>query len=82
MMQILSKDCNDNMETIIGGDYNCVLNSELDRKNCSSNYDAGQRDAKYLMDIFELEDVWLHVILMKRVLHGRGGENNQELITG
>ena len=58
MIQILSEDCNDNMETIIGGDYNCVLNSELDRKNCSSNYDAGQRDVKYLMDIFELEDVW------------------------
>ena len=54
MIQILSEDCNDNMETIIGGDYNCVLNSELDRKNCSSNYDAGQRDVKYLMDIFEL----------------------------
>ena len=32
--------------------------SELDRKNCSSNYDAGQSDVKYLMDIFELEDVW------------------------
>ena len=27
MIQILSEDCNDNMETIIGGYYNCVLNT-------------------------------------------------------
>ena len=56
----LSENSLDDYETIIGGDYNCVLDSELDRKNCTSNYDIGQRDIKYLiiMDIFDLEDIW------------------------
>ena len=54
----LSENSPDDYETIIGGDYNCVLDSELDRKNCTSNYDIGQRDIKYLMDIFDLEDIW------------------------
>ena len=46
------------IETILGGDFNCVMNNALDRKNCNSNQDVGQVDVKNIMDTFELEDVW------------------------
>ena len=46
------------IETILGGDFNCVMTDVLDRKNCNSNQDVGQVDVKNIMDTFELEDVW------------------------
>ena len=46
------------IETILGGDFNCVMNNVLDRKNCNSNQDVGQVDVKNIMDTFELEDVF------------------------
>ena len=30
----------------------------FDRKNCTANQEIGQQDVKYMMDVFELEDVW------------------------
>ena len=32
----------DYMETIIGGDHNCVLDNSLDRQNCTSTSDIGR----------------------------------------
>ena len=78
----LSENSLDDYETIIGGDYNCVLDSELDRKNYTSNYDIGQRDIKYLMDIFDLEDIWRRRNPDKKVSRGKVELNSHELITG
>ena len=39
-------DHDENVETIIGGDYNCTLNNAIDRYNCTSKIDIGQIDLK------------------------------------
>ena len=82
IMATLGQHKTENMETIIGGDYNCVLNSELDRKNCTANQEIGQQDVKYMMDVFELEDVWRRRNPKKYALHGRGEESSPGLIIG
>ena len=46
------------IETVIGGDYNCTLNSQLDRKNCTASRDIGQIDLYRMMQQNDLEDVW------------------------
>ena len=46
------------IETFIAGDYNCVLNSDLDRVNCIGKNDVGQVDLKNIMSMFSLEDVF------------------------
>ena len=43
---------------IIGGDFNCVINNDIDRKNCKSSADIGQIDLSNVMNNFDLEDVW------------------------
>jgi exonuclease III len=45
-------------ETIIGGDFNCVLKNKLDRYNCNEKIDVGQIDLKQLMNSFNLEEIW------------------------
>ena len=45
-------------ENVLGGDYNCVMNSDEDRLNCSGKNDVGQIDLHHLMNIFDLEDIW------------------------
>ena len=56
---LITEDENEGyIETILGGDLNCVLDNSLDRKNCNSSQDVGQIDLKALMNAFELEDVW------------------------
>ena len=46
-------------ETIMGGDYNCTLNPDIDRINCTSeNNDLGQIDLFRLIQTHELEDFW------------------------
>ena len=49
---------NSEEEILIGGDFNCVLNSVIDRKNCTGSRDLGQIDLNYLMSNHDLEDVW------------------------
>ena len=49
---------NPNIEILIGGDYNCTLDSELDRKNCVGENDVGQVDLKVMIDNCDLEDIW------------------------
>ena len=49
-------DIGDN--NLIGGDYNCTLDTELDRNGCKSEYDQGRNELKeiinkkFLVDIF------------------------------
>ena len=45
-------------DTVLGGDFNCVLDNDVDRYNCRDNIDVGQIDLRYMMNIFDLEDVW------------------------
>ena len=51
-------DNDENVETIIGGDYNCTLNNAIDRYNCTTKIDIGQIDLKNVMENFDLEDIW------------------------
>ncbi len=46
------------IETFIAGDYNCVLNSDIDRMNCTGKNDVGQVDLKNIMNMFCLEDIF------------------------
>ena len=43
---------------LVGGDFNCALDSELDRLNCSSKSDVGQVDLKNIIYNKSLEDVY------------------------
>ena len=46
-------------ENIMCGDYNCTMNTELDRFNCiSANNDSGQKDLLQFIKKYELEDIW------------------------
>ena len=45
-------------ENINGGDWNCVMDSEIDRLNCLTSQDVGQIDLKYLSEIYDMEDIW------------------------
>ena len=45
-------------QTLVGGDYNCTLDTGKDRLNCSEKIDIGQIDLKYIMQSKSLEDVW------------------------
>ena len=45
-------------EVIIGGDFNCALDTIKDRKNCTGSRDLGQIDLNRLMTHYDLEDVW------------------------
>ena len=45
-------------ENILGGDFNCVMNSDEDRNNCNGKNDVGQIDLHYLTNVCELEDIW------------------------
>ncbi len=46
------------LETIIAGDFNCTLNSEMDRLNCVGSRDVGQIDIKNIIKEYDLEDIW------------------------
>ena len=64
---------NADAETIIGGDFNCTMNSDNDRQNCSCKNDVGQVDLSYLSNVFDLEDVWRrrHPDKKEYTWHGR-----------
>ena len=49
-------DCE--IETMVGGDFNCAIDSKLDRLNCTYSLDIGQIDLKKIMNDKNLEDVW------------------------
>jgi exonuclease III len=45
-------------DVVIGGDFNCALNSSIDRVNCSSNTDVGNVELHELMGTYHVEDIW------------------------
>ena len=46
-------------ENLVGGDYNCTMNSKLDRLNCiSDSNDKGQNELHYLKRSNDLQDIW------------------------
>ena len=71
-------DNDENVETMIGGDYNFTLNNAIDRYNCTSKIDIGQIDLKNIMENFYLEDIWRRRNPDVNSFRGRGGERNQE----
>lgn len=69
----LSKWIEPEIETIIAGDYNCVLDSKLDRMNCCGSKDVGQIDIMNMMNTFNLEDVWRRRNPQERLFSWRRG---------
>ena len=61
-------------EIIMGGDFNCTMQSEEDRYNCSSKNDVGQIDLRHLSNLYSLEDTWRRRYPAKReyTWEGRG----------
>ena len=45
-------------ETMVGGDFNCAMDSKLDRINCTHSLDYGQIDLKRIINEKCLEDIW------------------------
>ena len=53
------KDGVEDAENIGGGDWNCTMNTLLDRLNCVSKHnDSGRSNLNYLCNLFDLEDIW------------------------
>ncbi len=48
----------DEWHLVIGGDYNCVEDSVLDRRNCVSDFDEGKEELGELVAMYGLEDIW------------------------
>ena len=49
----------DDAENICGGDWNCTMNTFLDRLNCVSKHnDSGRSNLDYICNLFDLEDIW------------------------
>ena len=57
LMDVILDDIDD-AQTIMGGDWNCTENTELDRLNCVGTNDLGRIDLNYIKELFDLEDVW------------------------
>ncbi len=66
-------------ETFIAGDYNCVLNSDIDRMNCTGKNDVGQVDLKNIMNMFNLEDVFRRRWPDKKCFSWRCGDKASRL---
>ena len=70
-----------NTDTLIG-DFNCALNSNLNRFNCASSGDIGKVDIQQLKQQHNLEDVWRKDFQIKKNNHGREVVKHPELIIG
>ena len=56
--QRLNTWVDDDNFNLVGGDFNCTLDSELDRMNCTSKSDVGQVDLKNIIYNKSLEDIY------------------------
>ena len=54
LSDFIASDC----ENLLAGDFNCTLDNQLDRKNCTGMADRGQAQLHKLINSFDLEDVW------------------------
>ncbi len=66
-------------ETLVAGDYNCTLNSDLDRINCIGNNDIGQVDIKHIMNNFDLEDVYRRRYPERKTFSWRCGDKGSRI---
>ena len=62
------------MEILMSGDYNCTLNGELDRLNCTNNDDIGRVDLMKLMNDFNVDDVYRRRYPNEKVYSLRRGD--------
>ena len=60
-------------ETLMSGDFNCALETKIDRINCSGNSDIGHIDLKKMISSFDLEDVYRRRNPEKRAFSWRRG---------
>ena len=59
LADIIFNDGIDDAENVFGGDWNCTLDSILDRLNCVSDQnDSGQLHLSHLCNLFDLEDIY------------------------
>ena len=70
-----------NDDICLGGDFNCTLNVNLDRKAKRNVDDAGSKEVKSLMNTFDLEDIWRRRNPTKKAFtfHGGAGKSRIDL---
>ena len=50
----------DNSAIILGGDFNCVTDVNLDRSSVTSKVDSSAKRLKEAVNSFQLKDIWRH----------------------
>ena len=50
----------DNSAIILGGDFNCVTDVNLDRNRITSKVDSSVKRLKEAVNSFQLKDIWRH----------------------
>ena len=69
----------DKLETFIGGDFNCTLNSYLDRRNCVNSRDLGKVDLIRMMNSHNMEDIWRRRHPNDRTFSWRRGDKSSRI---
>ena len=77
--QRLNTWIDDEKFNLVGGDYNCTINSELDRLNCTSKSDIGQVDLKNIIYNKSLEDVYRRRFPEKKTYSWSRGNKSSRL---
>ena len=67
------------VENLIAGDFNCTLESEADRENCTNSSDIGQIDIKNIMHEYDLEDVFRRRYPERREFSWRCGKKRSRI---
>ena len=66
-------------ETMVGGDFNCTLDSAMDRKNCTHSLDIGQIDLKKIMTEKCLQDIWRRRFPQNQIFSWSRGEKSSRI---
>ena len=66
-------------ETMVGGDFNCTLDSTMDRKNCTHSLDIGQIDLKKIMNDKCLQDIWRRRYPKNHIFSWSRGEKSSRI---
>ena len=67
------------MYNLVGGDYNCTFDSNLDRLNCTSEPDAGREELQQIITEKHLEDIYRRRYPEKRVFSFARGNKASRL---
>lgn len=70
---------NPDIETFIAGDFNCALNSDIDRLNCVGSRDIGQIDMSLFMKHYDMEDIFRRRNPTKRVYSWCRGDKKSRI---